>query len=555
MRTVWGFVHLVLATLVAVALAAHGVEATTLNVPAQYPIIQDAMDAAQAGDTVLVAAGTYATLRQPPGPDTTKCVVFFKSGVTLRGSGRGVTILDAQDRGRGIHCRNVTGGRIERLTVRRAFTAAYGAGVLCEQSSNPAIRDIEVTRCGDGGIICLGSSPTIAQSFVTYNVGKQGGGLAIENGSSPQITDTRITNNAAPAGGGVFIRGGSAPTMTRCVVQDDSLNTVNGAGAGIGLVSATLTITDSQILNNVGTGPGGGIAVIDNSILNATRCDIIGNTTSDDYGPGGGIYTDFSDMTIDRCLIARNSAPGISSDGGGIAAVFANQIVIRGSTIAANGTNAAPGLGGGIALLTSSPTIESSIIAFNNPGRGIACADGASVPVTSCSDLFGNQGGNQICGTNGGDNFSQDPLFCSLATNDFTLRRNSPCLDNQHPSGAPCGQIGARALGTCEGIGIAEEEAAPGDPLRSYRAAPNPFGTQTVFEFELGRPGELALTIYDVDGRRVRLLADERMAAGKHTLAWNGRDDQGRLVASGVYYYRLTGAGWPGRTGRLVLAR
>lgn len=555
MRTASGFLFLVLATAVTVALAARGAGATTLNVPAQYPIIQDAINAAQAGDTVLVAAGTFAHLRQPPGPDTTLCVVFHKSGVTLRGAGRGLTIIDAGDRGRGIHCRGVTGARIERLTVRRAFAAVFGAGVLCEQSSSPAIRDIEVTRCGDGGIICLESSPTISQSFITYNHGKQGGGIAIEMNSSPQISDCRITNNAAPAGGGVFIRAASAPTLTRCVIQDDSLNTVNGAGGGIGVVSATLTITDSQILNNVGTGTGGGIAVIDNATLNATRCDIIGNVTADDYGPGGGIYIDFSNMTIDRCLIARNSAPGGSSDGGGIAALFANQIIIRRSTIAANATNAAPGLGGGISCLGSSPTIESSIIAFNNPGKGLACADGASVPVTSCSDLFGNQGGNQICGTNGGNNFSLDPLFCDLATNDFALRRNSPCLDNQHPSGAPCGQIGARALGTCEGIGIAEEEAAPRDPLLRHHAAPNPFGTETAIEFELGRPGHLVLAIYDVDGRRVRLLADGMLGAGKHALEWNGHDDQGRSVASGVYYYRLAGEGWAGQAGRVVLAR
>jgi hypothetical protein len=322
----------------------------------------------------------------------------------------------------------------------------------------------------------------------------------------------------------------------------------------VGIVSASVTISDSQIENNTATGPGGGFAVIDNATLNATRCDIKGNDTTDDYGPGGGIYCEFASMTLDRCLIVRNTAPGADSDGGGIIAFFAVDVLINECTIAANGTSA-QALGGGITCITSSPTIQSSIIAFNNPGKAMYCTDGSSTPVVSCSDLFGNQGGNQICGTDAGNNFSLDPRFCNLAQNDFALHVDSPCLDNQHPSGAPCGQIGARALGTCDGIGITDEEAAPRGFLLRHHAVPNPFSTATAITFELTRSERLSIAIFDVDGRLVRLLADDTFVAGGHALRWDGRDGSGRAAASGVYYYRLGGEGLRGQTGRMVLTR
>ncbi|MCA9728355.1 MAG: hypothetical protein KC729_11775, partial [Candidatus Eisenbacteria bacterium] len=94
-----------------------GAQAGTIHVPADYAVIQDAIDAATAGDVVLVAAGTYATLRRPPGADTTRCVVAMKAGVTLRGAGVGQTIIDPDFGGRGIYCNGVATAAIEGVTV------------------------------------------------------------------------------------------------------------------------------------------------------------------------------------------------------------------------------------------------------------------------------------------------------------------------------------------------------------------------------------------------------------------------------------------------------
>ncbi|MBD3367130.1 MAG: hypothetical protein GF405_03005 [Candidatus Eisenbacteria bacterium] len=68
---------------------------------------------------------------------------------------------------------------------------------------------------------------------------------------------------------------------------------------------------------------------------------------------------------------------------------------------------------------------------------------------------------------------------------------------------------------------------------------PNPFRDATTISFELPQPGSVDLCVYDVGGRRVRdLMRGERLTAGPHRVSWDGRDDGGRRVASGVYFVR-----------------
>jgi flagellar hook assembly protein FlgD len=66
-------------------------------------------------------------------------------------------------------------------------------------------------------------------------------------------------------------------------------------------------------------------------------------------------------------------------------------------------------------------------------------------------------------------------------------------------------------------------------------AHPNPFNPQTTISFELAAESEVELEIYDVKGALVRRLVDASMPAGRHVATWNGVDDSGRRVASGVY--------------------
>jgi subtilisin-like proprotein convertase family protein len=107
----------------------------------------------------------------------------------------------------------------------------------------------------------------------------------------------------------------------------------------------------------------------------------------------------------------------------------------------------------------------------------------------------------------------------------------------------------------CEPVGT-----AAGDPLSVRRFAltqnhPNPFNPATVIEFSVPEDaGEVYLEIFDVSGRLVRRLAGGVLAAGEHGVVWQGRDESGRAVGSGVYYYRLRARDFE-ETRRMVLVR
>ncbi len=76
-------------------------------------------------------------------------------------------------------------------------------------------------------------------------------------------------------------------------------------------------------------------------------------------------------------------------------------------------------------------------------------------------------------------------------------------------------------------------------PTRLANVRPNPFNPAAAIEFELARAGRVRLDIFDVRGVRVRSLLDAHLAAGSHARMWNGRDDRGTLLSSGVFYARL----------------
>lgn len=72
-----------------------------------------------------------------------------------------------------------------------------------------------------------------------------------------------------------------------------------------------------------------------------------------------------------------------------------------------------------------------------------------------------------------------------------------------------------------------------------WNAHPNPFNPQTTIDFSLAASGAVSIAIYDVKGALVRTLVDETMTAGDHSARWNGVDEQGRTVASGIYFVRM----------------
>jgi len=66
------------------------------------------------------------------------------------------------------------------------------------------------------------------------------------------------------------------------------------------------------------------------------------------------------------------------------------------------------------------------------------------------------------------------------------------------------------------------------------------FNPETQIDFDLPRAGHVTLVIYNLTGQVIRTLVDEERVAGRYAVTWDGKNEQGQVVASGVYVYRLT---------------
>ena len=91
------------------------------------------------------------------------------------------------------------------------------------------------------------------------------------------------------------------------------------------------------------------------------------------------------------------------------------------------------------------------------------------------------------------------------------------------------------------GSGVKDETGGREKPsgFALFQNHPNPFNQTTKIEFTLAKSGFVSLSIYDLLGRRVRTLASEHLPSGYKSVLWDGRNDSGEDVASGIYFYQL----------------
>jgi len=253
------------------------VQADTIRVPGQYPTIQAGIDAAQDGDTVLVADGVYTgdgnrdidyggkliDVVSENGPDncTIDCqslgrAFIFQNGETDQSIVEGFTITNgrapAHQLGGGIVFLNSSSATITGCVITRCATGIYNGGaVFCGPGSKTIITGCTFTENSSGGgvVFCDRSEGTISHCVFTNNTCGIGGGIFCSN-ASPNIFNCLIFGNTAtdwPGGGGIMLNAGANPNIFDCTITD---NEADDGGAVYCHKGSSPNIRDSILWGN-----------------------------------------------------------------------------------------------------------------------------------------------------------------------------------------------------------------------------------------------------------------------------------------------------------------
>ena len=426
-----------------------------IRVPDDEPTIGAGVAAASAGDTVLVASGTYH-----------EDDIWMKDGVCLTsetGQADCVTI-DAQFQGKVFYCQAIGS---ESSIIGFTMTMAHGA-ILCRDGASPTIRNCVFTANSTaqmgGGMYCdLGATPVVENCTFQGNFALYGGAIACTQASSPMFsdcvfsgnisnnlyggavyctdesdpvfTDCEFTGNTAQSGGAACLHQRSAPTFTDCSFSGNSAN----SGGGINCSLAFPTLTNCSFSGNTAEYNGGAMSC-NNSGPVLVGCKLSDNSAN----KGGAVMCLHCDPTLTTCTFSGNTA----SEGGGAVYCWSSSAWLTNCTI--SGNHVTGGLGAGIFCYDESwPKLWNCVVAFNSGGAAMACDDISEATLTCC-DVYGNTGGDWvgcISGQYGVDgNICEDPLFCAGDNpfEPFTLHANSPCTAENNPE---CGLVGAWDIG------------------------------------------------------------------------------------------------------------
>jgi hypothetical protein len=282
------------------ALTAGYATGATRYVPQEHANIQDAIDACQDFDTVVIAPGKYTGLGN-------REINFRGKAITVRSTDPAdsqivsETIIDCGGQGRGFvfYMGEKADSTISGLTITNGY-GLFGGAVYCYNNSSPSITNCIIktnSAVYGGGFACTGTNtkPKISNCSITANSTMVAGGSFYINVSSPIIRNCIISENTAPEGAAFFSFNPGSPIVTNCTI---SRNTASGSTGVIIYCyeSSNMALMNSILWNNTTTNAtqikvgNSGAA----TLIQISYCNIQGgkdNITSDEnctveWGPG-----------------------------------------------------------------------------------------------------------------------------------------------------------------------------------------------------------------------------------------------------------------------------
>lgn len=284
--------------------------AATIQVPADQPTIQAAIDAAKNGDRVVVAPGTYFENINFEG----KAIRVISSG------GRKVTIID------GSHANSVV-----------TFDSGEGPKSVLEGFT---IQHGNASNYEGGGIYISEASPTIIGNLITNNTAcADGAGIAVRF-SSAVVKNNTISNNSGPGcdltGAGMLVGGAGSAQIIGNVIENNI--TISGNGGGIEVNAAgTPTLENNIITGNSASGlspasDGGGIYIINDSNALILQNLIYNNTAPQGSGIYFGVpYSSRGPLLVNNTIVGTSSSPqgsAVYADGFDDQVQFYNNLMI-----------------------------------------------------------------------------------------------------------------------------------------------------------------------------------------------------------------------------------
>ncbi len=293
-------------------------------VPHDYLSIQEAIEAAENGNEIVVLPGTYNEIINFKGKE-----IIVRSENPEDPETVAATIIDGGELGSVVTFNSGENSK----AILKGFTITGGSGTVYNIEHHEDGETSQMQGIFGGGILIWnGSSPTIASNYIIgNNVEGYGGGIAIWSNSSPLIKDNTITGNISLIGGGIAIGSKSSPDIeNNDIVYNQSV--YSGGGLAIIDQGANPLIKGNTIIDNISDGEGGGITVTAGAAPSIEKNEFTNNIALRSLG-GGGIFIHQSSPIILNNKFTGNTSGG---EGGGLSVYSLSSPILNGNTFIAN---------------------------------------------------------------------------------------------------------------------------------------------------------------------------------------------------------------------------